>query len=366
MLLLLGKVNRGSRAILLLLVMLSSLSVGQQNTLAEEENPYLNLTPAEASGVLNRLISNPELLQKFSEERKNQLTSAEVFQKTILAQQKDLLTRRNLSQLIVLKKLVIGLYPSDSEVRTRYDAISTFSERLEYLIATGSIESLVETRKIDSLLPEEKQLLDSSLLGYIKSSVADKLAIKKSSEALNNLILLPDELWAAEGKTLANSIFAGMVKDEASFSSDQVERLFNRLISVVQIEPTSKPALQGIFENSTYSASDRGDKTETLKLLSQMRKFSDNKLSAPFVEELLLDHPSGLDSENAEKLIEELKQRGELSTKFKLKLMWDGYFGPLVPILIGLSIALPIIGLTIFGIVWVRRKLENLKIDNPF
>lgn len=334
--------------------------------LAEDENPYLNLTPTEASGVLNRLIANPALIEKLSSERKAQLSSIEVFKKAILDQQLDLLTKRNLSQSTLLKKVVTNLYPPDTEIRGKFDAFASFSERLEYLIATGNISSLIEARKKTNLTAEEKQLLDFSLMGFVRSSTAEKLSAKRSSEALELLVLIPDELWTKEGSGLANQVFSAMIKDSASFSSDQVERFSSRLSSLLDSDPSLKPAVLGIFETSANAASDRGDKVETQKLLDQTRKFINNNLPSNFVEQLLLEHPNGLDPETSAKLIAELKERNELSLKFKLKLMWDGYFGPLVPILAGLTVFFVSISLIMIIFVFVKRKLANLKIENPF
>jgi len=334
--------------------------------LAAEEDPLLNLTPSEASGFLNRLIANPSLMEKLTAERRAQLTSSEVFQKTILNQQKDLLTRRNLSQSSALKKVVTNLYAPNSEIREKFESLSAFSERLEYLVATGNISSLIETRRITDLLPEEKQLLDLSLMGFIRSSIVEKLSAHRAPEAMEYLIQLPEELWIAEGRTLATQVFAGMVKDEASFSSDQVDRFSTRMASLFEADPTSRAAVLGIFETSAFSASDRGDKAETLKLTTQIRKFYDNKLPSLFVEQLLLEHPAGLDSEVSSNLIAELKERNELPLKLKLKLMWDGYFGPLVPVLVGLSLFFISMSVLTLIVISARKKFADIQIANPF
>lgn len=334
--------------------------------LAEDENPYLNLSTAEASGVLNRLVANPILVEKLSDERKGQLTSTPVFQRAVLDQQVDLLTKRNLTQSALLKKIVLTLYGTDSEVRTKFEAFAAFSERLEYLIATGNISALIQSRQNDDLTGEQKRLLDSSLLGFVRSAIAEKLADNKSSQAVELLILVPDELWAKEGSSLATQVFSAMVKDSASFSSEQVDRFSNRLSSLLESDPTLKPALLGIFEISASTAAGKGEKAEAQKLLDQIRKFFDNKLPPLFVEQLLLDHSNGLESKAVEDLIAELKEHDGLSPKFKLKLMWDGYFGPFVPILVGLTLLFICVSIVIGIFVFIKSKLASLNIDNPF
>ena len=170
----------------------------------------------------------------------------------------------------------------------------------------------------------------------------------------------------SDGKPLATQIFGAMVKDEASFTNDQIERFSDRLGSLFQSDPTLKVAVLGIFETSTIHASDRRDVAETQNLLKQIRKFYEGVLPAPFIEQLLLEHSGGLETQFSESLISELKQRGELSTKFKMKLMWDGYFGPLVPVLVGLSIFFIALSVLILIFVNVKRRLAHVQIENPF
>ena len=140
-----------------------------------------------------------------------------------------------------------SLYSPDSELRGKFDSFAAFSERLEYLIAIGKVQSLIEIRRNPELLAEEKQLLDSSLMGFIRSSIAENISSRKSSEALNFLIQLPDELWVSDGKVLATQVFAGMVKDESNLSSEQVDRFSDRLKSLFESDPTSKSAVLGNF-----------------------------------------------------------------------------------------------------------------------
>jgi hypothetical protein len=337
-------------------------------TLAEDENPYLNLSPTEANQVLNRLTSNPALLEKIPTEKREQLIKAEEFQKAISDQQQNFLIRRNISQVVLLKKLVSNLYAPESETRNKFESFGAFGERLEYLLATNNLSSLLRIRKEDPLSEAEKKFLDAQLITFLKSSVTDHISIQKSSEALDDLIMFPDDLWEQHGKPLLTVVFGAMLKEEATITSNQIVSSADRLKNLFETDPSIKPAALNTFETSIFRASDRRDFEETTRLLALMRTFFGERLPAPFLEKLLLEHGDGLTTEVSTKLIGELKERGELSSKFKFRLIKDGYFGPLIPILIALSIAFPTLGAIFFAAVLIRRRISAMQIsvENPF
>jgi hypothetical protein len=339
------------------ILLLSSLS------LAESEQGG-DLSAAESQALVRKILSSPDIIERLSPEKREELSRSTSFQNAILAKEQDFLDKRSISEAAVLKRVVQALYSPQSELALRFEALNVFGERLEYLVATRNLPALLKMRQED-LSELQSGLLERQLLTFTRSTANELIATGKSSDAIELLTQLPESSWKEIGRQLTLSVIGGMTKDGSELTSEQLRKFSERLKETVQKEPGAKQAVINIIEHNILTASKRGDMPETKERLRLLRELFSEQFRAEFLEQLLLEQSSTIDNELSDALVQELKERGALSVRLKLKLMVGGYYGPIIPILIWLTVLFPTLGFVVFLGVFLRKKVSTIKISLP-
>jgi len=328
----------------------------------ESENVYRDLTPTEASTLVTRLLTNPSLVEKLTPAMRAQLMEAQTFQAAVQYQQKVLLEKRNAGEMLTLKRLVQNLYPADGALRKRFDEIAGFGERLEHVFATGNLEQfrkLGSSKELDSSM---REIVEAQFLSFLHSRSAELIQSGNTLEALPLLAEIPKskrttETWELVRRAVSGLIASGSVNNPDVLEDPRVQAL---LADLGAKDPGSRQSMIEILAAQVRAQAKAGRLAETKRYLSLLRVYRPDPANDDVLREVILEGTGDVEKELRPELMNELKSRGELTNEVKLRLVLKGYYGPIIPALILLSLLFPVIGLAAFTFVVVQRKVRGV------
>jgi len=322
-----------------------------------------DLTIEEAALLLGRLSSNSVILEKIDPEKKARIVNSPEFQQLILRKQEQLLEERNVSELIQIKKIVPILFPEDSALRKESERLSQFGEKLEHYLATENVASLKTLLADSTLLARERRIASKQLVRLVHSQASESLKIKDSAKAIEQLGQLPPDLRNEETWGLYARFISDLVKLPGNLPLEGMIKNEDALLEFGKRDPGALDSIIQLYLIGLVEAAKRGDAKQAEVVINTLKRIQAD--TSEVIPLFLLEAEGAARSELAPKIFEEVRRVGSLPLGLKWKLMWRGYYGPLVPLLLSLSIAFPILGVAFHFLGRWNRSLSVKRVQSP-
>jgi DnaJ domain len=333
--------------------------IGASSAFCQDPTPSTpssaEFTVEESALLLKRLTSDLTVLERLSEDRKAQLVASQNFRQAIIKRLEQLLTDRGASEIINLKKTVTTFYPEGSDFRKQFDALIEFGEKLDHYLATENTKALRALVEDDALSLRERRILEKQFINFVHTRVSELISAGDLTQALAKISEIPARIRDAETWGLLSRFLSELVRKPQPVPIEQMLTPESKeaLLALGEKDPGALETLKRLYSLGLIRCAQKGDLALTKATLSVLEtlKFEDSDLIATF----LLEARGTVRHELAPGMFAELKKRRSPSLGLKWQLVIAGYYGPVVPVLIGLTFAFPTAAIALYILARVHR-----------
>lgn len=315
------------------------------------------LSAQDAQLLLGRLLgSDSELLEKLPDEKRSRISSSVTFRAAVVERYQRALSARNITDSIQLKRLVQRLYPESDEFYRQFEKLTLFGERLEHYLASENIEALQALLGGSDLSRVERSIAEAQFGGYVHSRGAELVRAGRGQEALRLLAALPSQLYTSETWTLCSQLITGIAANPGQIAFDYLlqGKTHELLLKFSEVDPGGREIFLKLLFLGFLDAGRRGDAQTSRTTLAVLEE-----LNAPLdevLEQFLFQSRGAAKAEVSPLIFERLKSQGKISLGTKWQLVLAGYYGPVIPTLIFLSIAFPLAAVFLLIRLKLRKK----------
>lgn len=314
------------------------------------------ISPQDAQLLLGRFSTDPEILDKLSDERRSRLSSSIDFRAAIVERYQRALASRNVTESIQLKRVVQRLFQDTDEFYRQFESLAQFGERLEHYLASENLAELRAILNDEALSKVERRIVETQFSNYIHSRAGELIKGRQLDKALELLSSLPAPMRSAETWVLSSQLITQLSSDPTlvNFLTLLQGEAYQLMIDFSEKDPGGKETFRRLITLGFLESGKRGDAVASKTALAILETF-DSDLRPVFEQYLILANDAAR-AEIAPEIFLRLKNKGSFSLGTKLQLVLAGYYGPVVPALIFLSMAFPLLAVLLLVILKSQSK----------
>lgn len=322
----------------------------------------IELSPDDALLLLNKLNANSSLVERLSEEKRNEIALSPNFQGAILSLLEKLTAEQKATEIIQLKRTVTGIFRESDPFWGEFLKLQEFGEKLEYLVSTENGKALQVLVDDPSLSRREQLIVRKLFTNFIHSSTASLIRSGQLGRALTRLSDVRTDLYTAETWGLLSQVVSAVVKNATLLPLSEIStpKVRDLLLALADRDVGAKDALKQFYTMALIEGGRRGDPalaSFSLETLERLAAVEPDVIGA-FLLAAKGETRTGL----APKLFERLREMGGVPLGLKWNLVVEGYYGPVVPVLLALSWAFPVAAIVLYIVLRIKRAKPELKV----
>lgn len=311
------------------------------------------------------LIRRPEMASDFRDILKDDPALTRGFGQETIAKAQQILSEGSSPDLVTIKRIVQAVLPAGDPTGETLAYLASLSDRIEHFVAIGNLTSLAAMRT-DIHNSVGLKVLESRLTRRAHA-LAEENELSGNPEAALELLglILPtyrtDETISLGARAigLLNQREAPqIVPDPWVFDLPVVQEV---IAQVLQSDPGAKLSLAQIYSRFVPKFAHVGDSVRAEKYFAEVLRLrpdpneENNVLRSSIVE----TDGAGKAGEFTEARVAELKEAGRLPFKLKVHLLFEGYFGVFLPIILIASL----FGVLVSGAAFLLRNVRLPRIS---